>query len=47
MSNFMWTFEGVMQAIGLGILTLWFLFLGLLLLIENIRRKLRKAQENG
>jgi hypothetical protein len=43
--TFVWTFEGVMQAIGLVFVVLFFLFFGLMLLIENIRNKLKKARK--
>ena len=43
--TFMWTFEGVMQAIGLGFVVLFFLFFGLMLLIENIKDQRKKASE--
>ena len=42
--TFMWTFEGVMQAIGLGIVVLFFLFLGLMLLIDSIQKRLKKTR---
>lgn len=43
--TFMWTFEGVMQAVGLGLVALFFLFIALMLLIENIREKLKKVRK--
>jgi len=40
--TFMWTFDGVMQAIALGLSILIFLFFGLMCLIENIKDRLNK-----
>jgi hypothetical protein len=43
MSNFMWTFEGVMQAIGVGFVLIVFLLFGLILLMDKISRWFKKV----
>lgn len=41
---FVWTFESVMQAIGLGLCLLVFLLFAIALLVEKIQNKLRKKK---
>lgn len=36
---FIWTFDGVMRAIALGIVVLWFGLWGLIVLLDKIIRK--------